>query len=201
MRKVSIYCLVLFSVLALFPIFAIIISGENEKITINTTEATDEISQTKEEINADDVVILTLTMVDEDFCDEGILAALAIARNNLNCNTDNNILSNNLNTHSKNKSLEKRVHKLYKKLDIEITYQNKSVFIPSTSLTKGYTETNENYLYIEAVASPWDCFDNDFVHNKEYGIGVSLKGIDYLCKNGADYKEALRWYLPDFEIK
>ena len=58
---------------------------------------------------------------------------------------------------------------------------------------------NENYKYIHSVASPWDCYQTDFDANAEC-VGVSLSGIDYLCKNGYSAEEALLWYLPDFEI-
>ena len=75
----------------------------------------------------------------------------------------------------------------------------KRCLFPYSETSNGTTYKNENYKYIHSVASPWDCYQTDFDANAEC-VGVSLSGIDYLCKNGCSAEEALLWYLPDFEI-
>ncbi|RGS77172.1 hypothetical protein DWX71_07185, partial [Ruminococcus bromii] len=76
---------------------------------------------------------------------------------------------------------------------------SEALFVPYSETSNGTTYKNENYKYIHSVASPWDCYQTDFDANAEC-VGVSLSGIDYLCKNGCSAEEALLWYLPDFEI-
>lgn len=77
--------------------------------------------------------------------------------------------------------------------------KQRSVVCSYSETSNGTTYKNENYRYIHSVASPWDCYQTDFDANAEC-VGVSLSGIDYLCKNGYSAEEALLWYLPDFEI-
>lgn len=81
-----------------------------------------------------------------------------------------------------------------------IYYNDKNVFIPYSKISNGNTVSDENYNYISPVASPWDCF-SDYLDRNAECIGVSIEGIDYLCKNGMSAEEALSWYLPECEIK
>lgn len=74
------------------------------------------------------------------------------------------------------------------------------LFIPFSETSNGTTYKNVNYKYLHSVASPWDCYAENYDENAEC-VGVSLSGIDYLCKNGCSAEEALLWYLPDFEIQ
>lgn len=81
-----------------------------------------------------------------------------------------------------------------------IYYNDKNVFVPYSETSNGNTVSAENYYYISPVASPWDCFSKNFDKNAEC-VGISIYGIDYLCKNGMSAEEALIWYLPECEIK
>lgn len=77
---------------------------------------------------------------------------------------------------------------------------SEALFVPYAETSNGTTYRNENYKYLHSVASPWDCYATNYDKNAEC-VGVSLSGIDYLCKNGYSAEEALLWYLPDFEIQ
>lgn len=81
-----------------------------------------------------------------------------------------------------------------------IYYNNKNVFVPYSKVSNGNTVFDDNYNYISPVASPWDCFSKEFEKNSEC-VGVSIEGLDYLCKNGMSAEETLCWYLPKCEIK
>ena len=81
-----------------------------------------------------------------------------------------------------------------------LTVKNEKIFIPYSQTSCGYTLDSEDCEYITSVASPWDCFSQDYDENTEC-IGVSVNGINYLCQNGATAEQALKWYLPEFEIK
>ena len=196
MRKTVIYCGIILFILALSPVLAIFFADGN-----NTDNKVTSLPETEELDSYNQVISITLTMIDEDFCDEGILAALAIADNNVKFLEENKIVPDTFSEKNKNAKLEQKIKELYKKTDIQISFNNKRVYIPAVKLSKGYTETTEEYSYIRSVASPWDCFDESYVYNKDYPAGVSMKGIDYLCKDGMNFEEALKWYLPDFEIK
>lgn len=73
-------------------------------------------------------------------------------------------------------------------------------FVPYNESSCGYTLNSEKNDSIISVASPWDCFFENYDKNTEC-IGVSLSGLNYLCQNGAKAEDALKWYLPNFEIK
>lgn len=202
MKKVLIYCLLLLLILALFPAFAILITDNNydkinEENKINTENKADSQSDYSK-----DIVKLALEFIEEDFCDESIKAILAIAENNFYYNKENNIKTNySLKQTEQNVDLEKKAEKLYKESDIELSLNKEKVYIPAVNLSSGNTKPHKDYPYIKSVASPWDCISEEFVYGKDYSAGVSLNGIDYLCKNGMSCKEALSWYLPDFDIK
>ncbi len=191
----------LFIILSLSPVFAVLITHKSDfNINIYNEKPAKDYKLDKKN-NTEDVINLALSLVEEDFCDEGIKAALAIAENNLKYSNDNSIQLNNINETEFDEEFCKKVRKLHKKLDADISFDSKNVYIPTASLSKGHTQTNEDYPYIKPVASPWDCENKEFVYGKEYPTGVSMRGIDYLCKDGMSFKEALKWYLPDFEVK
>lgn len=89
---------------------------------------------------------------------------------------------------------------LYKDNEYSITYKGSLVPIPMVPQNGGYTSTSDEYPYIEPIASPWDTFSRTYIRDAIYPCGVSIYGIGYLCENGMTYKEALLWYLPDFDI-
>lgn len=76
---------------------------------------------------------------------------------------------------------------------------NKAFYIPFSDSSDGCTYKSDDYSYIQAVASPWDCFGKNYSEDTRC-VGVSLSGVDYLCKNGSNAEEALLWYLPEFEV-
>ena len=81
-----------------------------------------------------------------------------------------------------------------------LTVHNEKFFIPYSQSSCGYTLDSTDCEYITSVASPWDSFSKSYDESSEC-IGVSIDGINYLCKNGANAEQALKWYLPEFQIK
>lgn len=183
MRKVLTFCIILFIILAAVPITASYISmPKNDYEPVKPAKS------------EDSVISYAVSISDESFCDEGLKCALAIAENNC-------LLSESAAQSECSEDFYARVEKLYEDVDVTLLYEGESVYIPTSSLSAGRTATNTAYPYMKAVASPWDCLSEDFVYDKEYNCGVSMNGLNYLCENGMDYKEALRWYLPEFTIK
>lgn len=181
-------------ILLMSPVILVLII-EKPDITINFTKNSSE-SAKNVIFNEDDVINFAANMIEEDFCEESMKAALLVAETNFKSGKNDEINADGL-----NEELREKLRKLYKSLDAQLTYKEKYVYIPTTLLSAGNTKKSKSYPYIISVASPWDTFDKDYVFSKEYPEGISMKGIDYLCKNGMSYKNALKWYLPDFCIK
>lgn len=142
-----------------------------------------------------------------DYCEETMKAIAIIILNNYNINPDS--------FDTENKSVcifesdaDSSVKEIYPQIincvnsvkEINVKFNNAEKIIPYSEISNGATNKDNNYEYLTAVASPWDCFDNNYDKNAKC-TGVSLNGIDYLCKNGYSAIDALKWYLPKAEIK
>lgn len=208
MRKVLIFCIILLLILSAAPFVGVCIASKDisnslfkrESIPQNTTatEATE-----TEDTSADSEYIISsaISLCNENFCDEGIKAALSIAENNCYYLETQGNSKNNTATNEYSDEFYERVKNIYKGLDAVLKYKGECVYIPTSSLSDGSTDTDDKYPYMAAVASPWDCLSEEFIYDKEYSCGVSMQGINYLCSEGMSYKEALQWYLPYFDIK
>ncbi len=195
------FCIILLFVLGISPVFAILIS-KSDYISFNKT-VTNTINQKPNKENslpAEYVINEAMTLADESFCEEGLKAALAIAENNLSYYIDNNIDTSTIAAENSDE-FKKKLEKAYKKTNVTISHKDQCVYIPASSLSTGCTKTDEKFPYIKSVASPWDCQNVEFIYGKDYPPGISMKGINYLCEEGMNYKEALSWYLPNFDIK
>ena len=195
MKRTAFVFILFVLILTLIPIS---LSFEN----INTK--TDRLSEEKTETQAvfaatDDELIINyaLKFAKTEFCDETLKVLIAVALNNSEVNPGE-ICSE---TENSNGKLYKKLKSLLDESKTEITYNNEKVYIPITELSAGYISTSDEYPYIESVASPWDCTSKDYVYDKEYSSGISVYGIDYLCKEGYSGKESLAYYLCGFEIK
>lgn len=76
---------------------------------------------------------------------------------------------------------------------------SEALFVPYSETSNGTTYKNENYRYIHSVASPWDCYQTDFDANAEC-VGVSLSGIDYLCKTATVPKKHCCGIFPILKL-
>lgn len=138
-----------------------------------------------------DVAALAASLCGEDFCDEAIRAMVILA------NTDKAEMKAN---NYSDKELYSRVKRIYDSdSELYLHKGDESCYIPYAELSGGVTERDENYPFLCPVASPWDCFDERYSADSRC-VGVSLRGVNYLCEQGYSAEEALRHYLPDFEI-
>ncbi|MCH5298695.1 MAG: hypothetical protein J1E96_02920 [Ruminococcus sp.] len=78
--------------------------------------------------------------------------------------------------------------------DKTIKYMKKTVYTPLFYLSDGYTMKSEKYPQLRDCACPWDKLSDEF---EECGNinGISMNTVNELCKKGASYKEALRWFI------
>lgn len=80
--------------------------------------------------------------------------------------------------------------------NICIKYKGKPAAVPYAYITSGNCESEQPYL--RDTQSPWDLINNSYTFDAPEG--VSLNGINELCRNGLSCDEALYHYLKNIEI-
>lgn len=196
MKKLTIICIILALLSVAIPLFlSYPVATKNQ---VNATSPTENAKAVFMDKNSEDTIIReTMKFADESYCDETLKALIVLVRNNLDvCPSENSTEE-----YEKNAEFSQRLKKLLKDTYTKLSYNGKKVYIPFTELSSGSISTSDEYPYINPTASPWDCLSPKFVYGKEYTQGISLFGIDYLCKEGSSYEEALAYYLEGFEIK
>lgn len=208
-RKKILACTLLLVLMALLPFTAVKCSTSGSKSESKLTSST---GKTNNDTKASDksnaiLVGLTAAVCNENFCDEAIKAIAILLNTDYEVNPDKFDLDNKEVYCSKDE-LDNSEKEYYSKIESIVNFMDKKtlsvkeekVFIPYSQISCGYTLDSEYCMYIMSVASPWDCFSQDYDEKAEC-IGVSVNGINYLCQNGATAEQALKWYLPHFEIK
>lgn len=201
-------CSLLLVLMALLPFTTVKCSSDTDKGKSRLTSSKGKtINDTKSSDNNEILVGLTSAICNENFSDEAIKAIAILINTDYKANPDYFDLENKevyLSKDEINNSLKEyysRVERIVNSMDKKtLTADNENFFIPYSQSTCGYTLDSTDCEYITSVASPWDCFSKSYDENSEC-IGVSINGINYLCKNGAGAEQALKWYLPEFEIK
>ena len=202
-------CALLLVLMALLPFTAVkcSTSGSKSESTLTSSTGTTK-TNTKSSDNTNEILVgLTAAICNEKFCDEAIKAIAILINTDYMVNPEYFDLENKTVYLSKDeldnseKEYYSKVENIVKSMSKEtLTVKNEKVFIPYSQLSCGYTLDSKDCEYITSVASPWDCFSQDYDENIEC-IGVSINGINYLCQSGASAEQALKWYLPEFEIK
>ncbi len=154
-----------------------------------------DVSKSKISENKENIYEYVASLYKEGYTDETIKAITIICQSNYIFDSQNFIT--NINSTHKNKA---NIERIANSVDgYYLAYNNKSVYIPFFESSNGTTIKDDKYSYLSSVASPWDTYNRNY--DKTFKcVGVSLDGLNYLCKNGATAEEALKWYLPDFEI-
>lgn len=203
MKKFTIMSLIVLMLIAIIPFFALI-KGNYKPIKDNAQNKTtaDEISApefTKEEL--DYIACNIMIYIDESDHIETKKALTSLCKNNFLYEQDNELPHNELNIAKYSDDLLEELKMLITEDSTELTYKEKRVYIPIVKISEGFTATDDEYPYIESVASPWDAFFEDFDKDQNYPCGISVAGINYLSKKGFKYKDSLSWYLPNFSIE
>lgn len=201
-------CSLLLVLMALLPFTAVKCSSDTDKTKNRLTSSTGKtINDEKNSDNKEILVGLTAALCNENFSDEAIKAVAILINTDCKVNPDYFDLEDKEVYLSKDeidnslKEYYSRVEKIVNSIDKKtLTANNENFFIPYSQSSCGYTLDSTDCKYITSVASPWDCFLKNYDESSQC-IGVSIDGIDYLCKNGANAEQALKWYLPEFEIK
>lgn len=208
-RKKILACTLLLVLMALLPFTAVKCSTSGSKSESKLTSSTGKTNNDTKESDKSNAILVGLTaaVCNENFCDEAIKAIAILLNTDYEVNPDKFDLDNKEVYFSKDE-LDNSKKEYYSKIESIVNSMDKKnlsvkeekVFIPYSQISCGYTLDSEYCMYIMSVASPWDCFSQDYDEKAEC-IGVSVNGINYLCQNGASAEQALKWYLPHFEIK
>ncbi len=175
-------------------LFFVLMAGLPLSFTIYGTQTSSEKSQT--EPSADSETAAAARLCESNFCDEAVKAAAIIARTNAAAGSGSGQNADNIS----DKELYNRVKSVYYSDKEILSYSGKPVFIPASSCSNGSTEKSSSLEYLDGVASPWDAFSENYSGSLSCE-GVSMSGIDYLCKKGMSAEEALLWYLPMLKIE
>lgn len=209
MGKKILACSLLLVLMALLPFTAVKCSSDTDKNENRLTSSTSKtINDTKSSDTGNETLVgLTSALCNENFCDEAIKAIAILINTDYEVNPDYFELKDKGVYLSKNgldnylKEYYSKVERIVNSMDKKtLTVHNKKIFIPYSQISCGYTLDSTDCEYITSVASPWDCFMESYDENSQC-VGVSINGINYLCQNGASAEQALKWYLPEFQIK
>lgn len=212
MKKIIIWSIFLLLVIALIPMFSGIKGLETPKIIQNNTknkekslhsvttadETIPEQKLTDEETEI--IVCKVMEHITEEADTETKKAMLAICKNNYLYLKAQGVSEFETEISKYSDSFFEELKTLYSENEYILLYDNKQVAIPMVPQNGGFTATSDEYPYIESVASPWDTFSNNYIRGAIYPCGVSIYGIEYLCRQGLNWQEALMWYLPSFTI-
>lgn len=183
-------------IMALLP-FTVVECSFNKNSTTSITNAP------KNDVNKKENILygLVSALYNDSYCTETVRAITIILNTNYDLTTfdltDKNVYLSENELNGSKKEFFEEIKKIVNSNKEFYLYKNKEkLYIPYSDSSNGSTFKNE---YLSSVASPWDCFNSSYDENTTC-YGVSLNGIDYLCKNGMNAEEALLWYLPDFEI-
>lgn len=202
MRVKIFFILVCLIIMAFLPIAAAEFTNPQEKTLFAGTYDEENNKKSDEEI----LCGLTAAQYREVYCEQALEALAVILNTNYRAKPESFDLSDRnvcifeedadgslKENYSKIKAA---VQKAYKKT---LCVDGKAFFIPFSYISNGHTVKSFDYPYLCSVASSWDCFSDEYAEDARC-IGVSMYGVNFLCENGADCAEALKWYLPDFEL-
>lgn len=206
MKEKAIFIILMLTLMALLPFVAAKCS--NTDLNMSKTSATADTAKESENNSDKDALLCALVAAKykDDYCDDTLKALAIILNTNYKVNPDSFKLDDKsicLYEKDANNSVKDAYPKIKECVksvkEKTLCIESKAFFIPFSLTSNGHTYESPDYNYLFSVASPWDCYQKDYSENTEC-IGVSINGVNYLCKQGNSYEEALKWYLPQFEI-
>lgn len=147
------------------------------------------------EMSDKDMIAAATALCNEDFSDEAIKAVAIVVKTNVLAKGEMTDSANN----NSNSELYERVKQIYLSNKEVLTLDNQPVAVPCSVCSNGFTNQSKDKTYLQAVASPWDCFSGEY-NESLVCEGVSVNGVRYLCDKGLSAEEALLWYLPRFSV-
>lgn len=211
MKMKIIAILFMLAMMAVLPFAAAKCGTYNEiKATISTADSAESKDKSNKISKPDkDKVLcgLVAALYKNDYSAETIMAIAILLKNDYSVKpesfdlSDSNVCLYSENADNSTKEIYPQIEKIISSLkELSIYCDDKKIYVPYSEISNGNTIYDEQYSYVSSVASPWDCFSKEY-NEKAKCVGVSINGLDYLCKNGMSAEEALSWYLPYCELK
>lgn len=208
MKEKLIALAVFLIIMAMLPFMAAKCST-TDKIVLKTSSTADSVEASTDNLSDSDKILcgIVAAQYKDDYSEETMKAIAVIILNNYKIDPDS------FDTDDKEvcileKDANSSLKEIYPQIkncvnsakEISVKFDNSEKYIPFSDISNGTTKKDNSYDYLIAVASPWDCYNKNYDENSEC-VGVSLSGVDYLCKNGCSAVDALKWYLHNAEIK
>ncbi|MGN1466752.1 MAG: hypothetical protein ACI4W1_00445 [Ruminococcus sp.] len=184
-------------------------SGDTkDTATENQTQAH---AEEKDDDNTEILRGLLYAKYSDDVTDEALRAMAVLFQTDLKADKDCFDLEDK-STYFSEEELKNEHKNSYKEIKERVTSITESVkniyifcndeisYVPYAQCSSGYTFADENYPGLLSVASPWDRLSKNYSNDNKCA-GVSLDGIVFLTEKKNDYKTALMWYLPNYEIR
>ncbi|MGN0452202.1 MAG: hypothetical protein ACI4GZ_00185 [Ruminococcus sp.] len=209
MKKYVFWSILLLLILALFPTAVVLSGGKFESASLTDAaragatrdeQSTESDTETKEKRKREDTVTASMKYIDGSTSKEAQKAILALVKNNYEYFEEQGLSADKTDISSYSDELYKELCNEYDELELNLSFEGEKRYIPLTESCGGNTSTSDEYPYMISVASPWDAERSDFSRTFDYNCGVSIYGINYLCESGENCTDALKWYLPNFEI-
>lgn len=203
MKEKIIALILMFILMALLPFAAAKCSDTNASTnTMSTADTPKKPSDT--ENYGKTLCALLAAKYDESYSTETLKALAIILNTNYKVNP-NSFIDDDFLTQEEASGSMKEIYPHIKEAadyakEKTLCINHKAFYIPFSSISNGSTAQSNDYTYLQSVASVWDCYSSDFSEDAKC-VGVSINGVNYLCKNGASAENALLWYLPGFEIE
>lgn len=195
-------------IMAMLPFMAAKCSG-TERLTLKISSTADSAKEETDNLSESDNILcgLVAAQYKDDYSEETMKAIAVIIINNYKVNPDSFDLDDK-EVYIAEKDADSSLKEIYPIIikcinsakEISVKFNSEEEYIPFSDTSNGMTNKDNSYEYLISVASPWDCYNENYDENTEC-VGVSLNGVDYLCKNGSSAVDALKWYLPNSEIK
>lgn len=203
MKEKIIALILMFILMALLPFAAAKCSDNNTSTnTMSTADTPKKPSETKD--YGKTLCALLAAKYDESYNSETLKALAIILNTNYKVNP-NSFSDDDYLPQDKASGSMKEIYPMIRKAadyakEKTLCINHKAFYVPFSSVSNGSTVQSGDYSYLQPIASTWDCYSSDFSEEAKC-VGVSINGVNYLCKNGSSAENALLWYLPGFEIE
>ncbi len=202
LKKAILWIILLIILTAIIPITA---GVKQEVVPVNTDNPNNskdnevaDIELNEEEKKA--IISNVMEYITEDCSTECKKAIVALCKNNALVQKSKGLNSQSTQVSKYSDSFYKELSELLDKDKTNISINGEKQYIPIINISPGYIVEDPDYPYISSVACPWDLQSPQYQKGIDYTCGISVNGIESLCKLGFESDYVLSYVLPMFSI-